>query len=329
MAYKRWRSLTAAMGLTLLLASCTAPVSDSGRGPATLATSGPNDIYRPIGNSLCRIANLADTDVPTKHCKTVRSTGALANMEMVRRGKATLGLTQSDLARAAYIGTGPFAETGADPDIRTLISLHRELFTVVARAESDIFRFEDLRGKRVGTGKRGAGYLFTRNVVLDFYGWEKTDLDRAPDFAPIEQSERLCNNHVDAIIFEDPHPSGLAQETTSECHARLVSVSGPSIDRLVAAHAYYSAAVIPGGIYDDNPEDVRTFGTQAVLITTRSVSDEFAYTMVKAVFENFSDFRRLHPALRSIEKKDLVPSEAIIPIHPGALKYYREAGLLP
>jgi uncharacterized protein len=107
-----------------------------------------------------------------------------------------------------------------------------------------------------------------------------------------------------------------------------VRVVGPPINRLLAAHPYYTASVIPGGLYARNPDDVPTIGTQAVLVTSSNQPDELAYAVVKAVFENFADFRRLHPALWNLAPKDMVPSEAVIPIHPGALKYYREAGLV-
>ena len=100
------------------------------------------------------------------------------------------------------------------------------------------------------------------------------------------------------------------------------------IDRLLAEHPYYTAAVIPGGMYQGNPNEVTTIGTRAVLVTTGAQPDELAYAVVKAVFENVADFRRLHPALSALDLKQMVPSEAVVPIHPGALKYYREAGLV-
>lgn len=114
----------------------------------------------------------------------------------------------------------------------------------------------------------------------------------------------------------------------TSCRARLVRVAGPEIDRLLATHPYYVASVIPGGMYRGNPADIPTFGTRAVLITTSDQPDELAYGVVKAVLGHFTDFRRLHPALASLEIRDMVPSEAVMPIHPGALRYYREAGLL-
>jgi uncharacterized protein len=319
---------TATVAATLL-ASCLAPITLAERAPVTIATSDPSPIYYPVGNAICRMVNLAAADDPAERCQAVVSDGAVANVGKIRSGEATLGLTQSDLAYGAFRGEGPFAATGPDRELRTVIALHRESFTVIARAASGIRNFADLRGKRVGIGKSGAGYTFTRDVVLGFYGWTISDFDRALELGPTEQNETLCDNRVDAIIFEAAHPDGLTQEATSQCQARLVRVAGPPVDRLLAADPYYIASIIPGGMYDGNPADTPTFGTQTVLVISARQPDDLAYAMVKAVMENFADFRRLHPALRRLEKKDMVPSEAVMPIHPGALRYYREAGLVP
>lgn len=321
--------ILAAVAAASSLASCLAPLTIAKRAPITIATASPGAIYHPVGNAVCRIVNLADADDPSKRCQAIESEGAVANVDEVRAGKATLGLTQSDLAYGAFRGEGVFAASGPDRDMRTVIALHREAFTVIARADSGIRSFEDLRGRRVGIGRSGAGYAYTRDVVLGFYGWTISDFDRALELGPAEQNETLCNNGVDAIIFETAHPDGLTQEATSGCRARLVRVAGPSIDRLLAAHPYYTASVIPGGLYEGNPTDTPTFGTQTVLVTSARQPEDVAYAVAKAVLENFEDFRRLHPALSMIARKDMVPSEAVMPIHPGALRYYRETGLLP
>ena len=321
--------LAAAAGVaTTLLASCLAPITIAERAPVTIATANPAAIYYPVGNAICRIVNLADANDPDNRCQAIASEGAGANVEKVRSGEVTLGLTQSDLAYGAYRGEGSFAAIGSDRELRTVIALQRESFTVIARADSEIRNFQDLRGKRVGIGKAGAGYTFTRDVVLGFYGWTISDFDRALELGPAEQNQTLCNDEVDAIIFEAVHPDGLAQEATNECRAWLVPVAGPPIDRLLATHPYYVASVIPGGIYAGNPGDTPTFGTQTLLITSVRMPDDLAYAVVKAVFENFADFQRLHPALSTLTRKDMVPSGAVMPIHPGALRYYREAGLL-
>jgi uncharacterized protein len=295
--------------------------------PVTLATGTPGSIYHPVGNAICRMFNLADEHQAVP-CVAVSSDGSVANIQRVERGESTFGLSQADVAYAAFHGEGPFAAAGPDPRLRMLIALYPEAFTVVARADANIRDFLDLRGRRVGLGKSGAGYTFTRDVVLGFYGWTISDPERVLELGPAEQNQALCSNKVDAIIFVAGHPDGLTQEATTGCPARLVRVASPPIDRLLAAHPYYIASVIPGGMYAGNPRSVRTIGTQAVLVTSSNQPDELAYAVVKAVFENFTDFRRLHPALSTLDIKDMVPSEAVVPIHPGALSYYREAGLV-
>jgi hypothetical protein len=141
-------------------------------------------------------------------CVAESSDGSVANIRRIESGDSTFGLSQTDVAYAAFHGEGPFAAAGPDPKLRILIALYPEAFTVVARADTGIRDFRDLRGKRVGIGTSGVGYNFTRDVVLGFYGPTIPDPERVLEFAPAEQSQALCSNKVDAVIFEAGHPNG-------------------------------------------------------------------------------------------------------------------------
>ena len=326
MPYRQPLGLAAAI-MASTVAGCLAVSVVLAPTPVTLATGTPGGIYHPVGNAICRMFNLAG-EHQARPCVAVSSRGSVANIRGVESGESTFGLSQTDVAYGAFHGEGAFAAAGPDPRLRMLIALYPEAFTVVARADTGIRDFQDLRGKRVGIGKSGAGYLFTRDVVLGAYGWTILDFGQVLELDPAEQNQALCGNKVDAVIFEAGHPNGLTQGATTGCRARLVRVAGPPIDRLLATHSYYTASVIPGGMYPGNPDDVPTIGTQAVLVTSSNQPNELAYAVVKAVFENFADFRRLHPALSTLDIRDMVPSEAVMPIHPGALNYYREAGLV-
>ena len=275
--------------------------------PVTLATGTPGAIYHPVGNAICRMFNLP---------KKLKRRRASRSARRVRwrtsrgseNGKSTFALSQTDVAYAAFRGEGPFATIGSDPKLRLLIALYPEAFTVVARADSGVRDFQDLRGKRLGLGNSGAGYTLTRDTILASYGWTTADFASVVELDPADQNRALCGNEVDAIFFEAGHPNGLTQEATTGCGARLVRVAGPPIDRLLAAHPFYMASIIRGGMYTGNPQDVATIGTQAVLVTSSDQPDELAYAMVKAVFENFADFRRLHPALATLRITDMVPN---------------------
>ena len=326
MFYRQLPCLAAAITASTV-AGCMAVSVALAPTPVTLATGTPGAVYHPVGNAICRMFNLAG-EHQTRPCVALSSGGSVENIRRVESGESTFGLSQTDVAYAAFHGEGPFAAAGPDPKLRMLIALYSEAFTVVARADTGIRDFRDLRGKRLGIGKSGAGYTFTRDAVLGAYGWTISDFEHVLELDPTEQEQALCRNKVDAVFFAAGHPNGLTQGVTTGCRARLVRVAGKPIERLLATHSYYIASVIPGGMYAGNPDDVPSIGKQAVLVTSSDQPDELAYAVVKAVFENFADFRRLHPVLRTLDIKDLVPSGAVIPIHPGALTYYRDAGLV-
>jgi TRAP transporter TAXI family solute receptor len=310
-----------------VVAGCIAGSDALAPNPVNLASGIPGGVYHPVGNAICRMFNLEDEHQAIP-CVAMSSDGSVENIRRVQSGESTFGLSQTDIAYAAFHGEGPFAAAGPDPKLRMVIALYPEAFTVVARADTGIRDFHDLRGKRVGIGTSGVGYNFTRDVILGFYGWTTSGPEHVLEFAPAEQNQALCSNRVDAIIFEAGHPNGLTQEATTECRARLVRVAGQPIDRLLAMHPYYIASIIPGGLYAGNPSDVQTIGTRAVLISSSNQPDELVNGMVKAVFDNFAIFRQLHPALSILKIQDMVPSTSVIPIHSGAQNYYLEAGLL-
>ncbi|MBI2219465.1 MAG: TAXI family TRAP transporter solute-binding subunit [Candidatus Rokubacteria bacterium] len=320
------RSIVLAAFLASASASCVAPALNGDRAPLTIATGGPGGVYHPVGNAICRIFNLAE-EGSTARCVTRLSEGSVANVRRVRRGEAALGLSQSDVAYAAYRGEGPFTAVGPDTELRTVIALHPEALAVIARADAGIRRFEDLRGKRISVGRSGASSVVAHDDLLAAYGWTASDFARSLSLGLAEQNRALCGGSVDAIVFQAAQPSGFIQEATIGCPARLLHLEGPAIGRLLAAHPYYVASVIPGGMYDGNPNDIPTFGTRVLLVTSAREPEDLVYAVVKAVFENFADFRRLHPALFTLKPSDLVPGGGVMPIHPGAAKYYRDAGL--
>jgi hypothetical protein len=117
----------------------------------------------------------------------------------------------------------------------------------------------------------------------------------------------------------------LTQESLATCDAHLVNVEGPAIDKLVADNPFYRKAVIPAGMYN-NKKDIQTFGVAATFVSSSDVSDEVVYTIVKAVFENFDDFKKLHPAFANLTEKEMITEGLSAPLHDGAVKYYKERG---
>jgi len=239
-----------------------------------------------------------------------------------------MGVAQSDWQYHAYHGTSKFKAQGPNKKLRAVFSVHPEPFTVVARTDSHVKNFMDLKGKRVNIGNPGSGQRGTMEVVMSALGWTKKDFKLASELKSSEQSKALCDNKIDAIVFTVGHPSGSIKEASTSCDTVLVTVDGPAIDKLVSDNDYYRTATIPGGMYRGTPNDTKTFGVGATFVSSSDVPEDVIYNVVKAVFENFDDFKKLHPAFSVLKKEEMIKDGLSAPLHDGAVKYYKEAGLM-
>ena len=293
----------------------------------TIGTGGVTGVYYPTGGAICRLVNKGRKSHGIR-CSVESTGGSVYNLNTIRAGELDLGVAQSDWQYHAVHGTAKFADKGANPELRALFSVHPEPFTVVARKDSGIKRFADMKGKRVNIGNPGSGQRGTMEVVMGALGWTKGDFALASELKSAEQSKALCDNKIDAIVFTVGHPSGSIKEATTSCDAVVVPVAGAAIDKLVAENSYYRTATVPGGMYRGNAADVATFGVGATLVSSTKTSADAVYQVVKAVFENFDRFRRLHPAFNNLKKEEMVKDGLSAPLHEGAIRYYKEAGLL-
>ncbi|MBT8416161.1 MAG: TAXI family TRAP transporter solute-binding subunit [Silicimonas sp.] len=300
----------------------TAQVATAQERFITIGTGGQTGVYFVVGQSICRLVNRGTAEHNLK-CTAPSTGGSIANINAIKAGDMDMGVAQSDWQYHAYNGSSEFEGDKFD-NLRAVFSVHGEPFTVVARADSEIATFDDLFGKRVNVGNPGSGQRATMDVVLDAMGKSSDDFALASELKPAEQSAALGDNKVDAIIYTVGHPNGSIQEATSTVDARLVSVTGDAIDKLVADNPYYAKATIPGGLYANNDEDTETFGVKATFVTSADVPDDVVYTVVKAVFDNFDRFKGLHPAFANLKEEDMIADGLSAPLHPGAEQYYRE-----
>lgn len=291
----------------------------------TIGTGGQTGVYYVVGGSICRLVNRGTKDHDVKCTHTTG--GSVKNINGIRAGDLDLGVAQSDWQYHGYNGTAPkqFPD-GAFEDLRAVFSVHPEPFTVVARADSGITTFEGLVGKRVNVGNPGSGARGTMEVVMEKMGWTMDSFKLAAELKSSEQSQALCDNKIDAMVFTVGHPSGTIKEATTSCESILIPVTGEQIDKLAEENSYYAKTVIPGGMYTGTDEDTATFGVGATFVTSATVSDETIYTVVSAVFENFKRFKKLHPAFANLTEADMISKNISAPMHPGALKYYKEKG---
>lgn len=293
----------------------------------TVGTAGVTGVYYPAGGAICRLMNRGRKETGLR-CTVESTGGSINNLEAIRKGDLDVGVVQSDLLYHAYSGSEIFADVGADKKLRTLFALHSEPFTVVARKSANINDFDDLKGKRVSIGAPGSGMRATMEELMARKGWNNKTFAAVVDVKSTDLAGALCGNTVDAIVYAGGHPNGTIQQLTGACDTKLVNVTGTVIEELIAKHPFYSHAIIPGGMYNGNPKDTKTFGVNAVLVASEDLSDEVAYEMVKSVFERLDDFKTLHPVFATLDAKRMITDADIAPIHPGALRYFREKGLI-
>ncbi len=290
----------------------------------TIGTGGQTGVYFVVGQSICRLVNRGTADHNLK-CTAPSTGGSIANINAIKAGDMDMGVAQSDWQFHAFNGSSQF-EGDAFEGERAVFSVHGEPFTVIARADAGITSFADLKGKRVNIGNPGSGQRATMEVVMDALGWTLDDFALASELKPAEQAAALGDNKVDAIIYTVGHPNGSIQEAVSTVDAVLVPVTGPEIDQLIADNPFYAAATVPGGMYKGSDNDTSTFGVKATFVTADTVDEDTVYQVVKAVFDNFDRFKKLHPAFANLKEEEMIKDGLSAPLHPGAAKYYAERG---
>ena len=315
------------LSASLLTLAVAAPAAVHAEEFITIGTGGVTGVYYPTGGAICRLVNKGRKEHGIR-CSVESTGGSVYNFNTIREGELEFGVAQSDWQYHAYNGTSKFKDAGKFEKLRSVFSVHPEPFTVVARADAGIKNFDDLKGKRVNIGNPGSGQRGTMEVLLEAKGMTTDDFKLATELKPAEQSAALCDNQIDAMVYTVGHPSGSIQEATTACDSVLVTVDGDAVTKLVDDNPFYRTATIPGKMYRGSDEDTQTFGVGATFVTSADVSEEAVYTVVKSVMENIDAFKKLHPAFANLEPKNMATASLSAPLHAGAAKYYKEAGLI-
>ncbi|MFN4276581.1 MAG: TAXI family TRAP transporter solute-binding subunit [Ferrovibrio sp.] len=291
----------------------------------TIGTGGVTGVYYAAGGAICRLLN-KDRKAHGIRCSVESTGGSAYNINTIKAGELDFGMAQSDVHYNALKGVGAFKDAGAFGDLRSVFSVHPEPFTVLARKEINATKFEDLKGKRFNVGNPGSGTRASLEELLGALGWKLSDFSLASELKADEHGPALCDNKIDGFFYGVGHPSANIQDPTTTCGAKLVSITGPAVDKLVAANSYYAKATIPAGLYNNNPQATQTYGVLATLVSSAKVDNETVYQLVKATFENFDEFKKLHPAFSALDPKNMIKDGNSAPLHPGAVKYYKEKG---
>lgn len=316
-----------AFGALVSVAAMTVAIEASAQQFISIGTGGVTGVYYPTGGAICRLVNKKRKEHGIR-CSVESTGGSVYNINTVRAGELEFGVAQSDWQYHALKGTSKFADQGPFEKERSVFSVHPEPFTLVARKGAGISGFTDLKGKKVNVGNPGSGQRATTEVVMEAFGMTMDDFALASELKGSEMSQALCDGKIDAMIYTIGHPAAAITEAATTCEVELINVAGDEINKLVEENSYYRVATIPGGTYRGTDADTTTFGVGATFISSADVSEEVVYIVVKAVFDNFSDFKKLHPAFKNLKETEMASDGLSAPLHAGAAKYYKERGFI-
>jgi len=294
----------------------------------TIGTGGVTGVYYPTGGAISKMVNNNFKEYGIK--ATVESTaGSVYNINSVLSGDLDFGIAQSDRQYQAVKGLSEWADLGPQEKLRSVFSIHPEAITLIASDKSGIDTIEDLVGARVNLGNPGSGQLQNSRDVIGAFGVSE-DMLKSKYVKAVEAPGLVQNERMDAFFYTVGHPNVNIKEATSgRVKVHIVPIEGAPIDSLLEVLPYYDKAIIPRAYYElsTNITDVPTIGVKATLVTSADVSDDVVYAFTKEVFENFDEFKTLHPAYGTLTKESMLKG-LTAPVHPGALKYYKEAGLI-
>ncbi len=328
---KRGLLIVLVVMLAITMISCGGKKEDTANAApqrqfATIGTGGVTGVYYPAGGAISKMVNKKSDEYGLK--VTVESTGgSVFNINAVMAGDLEFGIVQSDRQTQAWEGTAEWKDAGPQKDLRAVCALYPESVTLMAAVDANINSIEDLKGKVVNIGNPGSGNRGNAIIALENAGlnWE-TDI-KAESLKASEAAKMLQDGRIDAYFYTVGHPNGSFKEATAgKRKVKFVPIT--NIDKLLEKYPYYAKSVIPIEYYPNaaNTEDVETFGVKATLITSAKVPDDVVYAVTKEIFDNLDDFKSLHPAFGVLTKENMMEG-LTAPLHPGALKYFKEAGL--
>lgn len=320
-----WAAVGAA---SLIVCHAAQPASAQAVKQIRIGTGGPAGVYFVAGNAICRIVRVdnGSSGASRLRCAAPPSGGSIDNLERLRDGKIDFAIVQSDWQHHAFKGTSRF-KGNPHPQLRSVFSLHVEPFQIVVRDGARIVKWEDLVGKRVNIGNVGSGHRATFEELVRAHGQDLKGFATLMGLGSSDQATALCEGKIDAFAFTVGVPNASIAQATDGCDGRIISLQTTAVGKLIKKAGYYRWTTIPEGTYFTSTETIKTLGVVATLVTRSDVAASTVERVTAAVFKNFQRFRRLHPAFAALNKSEMAQTGLSAPMHAGALRYFKKAGL--
>ena len=298
----------------------------------TLGAVSGDSVGEMAGNAVCRLLMRLSGETMASRAETLRCSvaptgGANETLNQLARGRLAFAIVPAALAAVAHDGRDPAAVRPFD-DLRAVLSLGAEPLHLVVGRESGITSFADLRGRRVNIGSPRSAERELMEALLALHGVGREDLAQATEMAPGRVAAALCAGEIDAFGIVVGGPAVAVAQATDECGARLVPLSGEAVTAVVAAVPGTTPVVIRKGTFATTADDVASVGVVFLLATSAAEDDDDVYALTRTIMEHLNEIRGYHPALADLKPERMVRDGILVPLHPGALRYFRERGWL-
>ncbi len=305
-----------AVAMFLLSPDCV----DARKQFISIGTGGTGGVYYPYGGALAEIW--------TRHVENVQAvaevTGAsVENVKLAHRGETVIGEVMGDVAYEAYYGLGRFK--GKPQKIAAMFMMYPNVYHVVTLKKSGITKMADLKGKRVSVGSPGSGTEYMSSIVLNAIGVPYSSFE-VKRLSFVENANALRDGTIDVGIWCVGPPTSSIMDLATTHDIRIIPFSQEEIQKVISKYKYYAPYTLPAGTYKGVDEDVVTLSVWNVAICYRDLPDDLVYKLTKAVFENTNYLIKVYPGARETTPENAVKYTPI-PLHPGAVKYYKEVGI--
>ena len=286
-----------------------------------LATGGTAGTYYPLGGAMAKIWNSKIKDMNV----TAQTSGASGeNVRLINKKEVELALVQSDTLDFAFNAKEAFKEPLKA--MNAIAVLYPEVVHVVVAAGSPIKSFADLKGKKIGVGAPGSGTEANFRQLLDAYGMKKEDVN-GQYLSFSESAEAFKDKHIDAFIVTGGVPTSAIMDVATQNAIRILPVSADILGKLTTKFPFLAGVKIPANSYKGQTAEVPTVAVNAVLIAGSQLKDDMVYNLTKALFENQAELASAHAKGKELNIQYAVKGVSIA-FHPGAVKYYKEKGLM-
>jgi TRAP transporter TAXI family solute receptor len=271
------------------------------------------------------IAEVINNNVEGVRVTAEETKGYVANIKLMQKDQIEISMATSLSSYQAYAATGPY-EGSEKGEILSWMAIAPVAMHVITLKDGPVQSLADLKGKRVGMGQPGGVSMLDADAMMGVLG-----LTPDTDFEPFRirlggMADGLADGNLDAALWNGSFPLPPVVKLTAGREIQLLPISDEFFDKMRAEYPPYFRLSIPAGLYKGVDDATPTFGLANGMVLSKDVPEDIVYNMTKAIFENLEGLKAVHPAFGRVTKESVLNGFGA-PLHPGALKYYREIGV--